>query len=206
MKRIYVIISSFCGLAVAFTICYYASYVRALNNFNDNAVETKISEGNLNNVVAKADTIKINTITPFTNIVIKKYDVATGITTNETQQVTDSIVGYSKEDLQGYCAKFMEKIPVDEQMEGLVSFQIESFSDKQVVLKKTYDSRNCLFKYYMVSQNGYIVVYCNDKKTVYEYTAIQVATLNPVDRKRVADGIYIKNEQELYTILEGYSS
>ncbi|WP_455714996.1 BofC C-terminal domain-containing protein [Anaerosporobacter sp.] len=208
MKRVYVIISGFFALTIIFTLCFYFSYSVALKQFNRNANEINIlsMKNNVEQSATTVDTKKIDTITPFTNLVIEKYDVATDTTTTTNQNVNDELIGYTREDLVEYCDSYMKNIPVDEQSQGLVSCNVESFSENKVVLKKTYNSENAMYAFYMVIQNGYITVFYSDKKTVFEYTNIEAKDLPQEEINKLYDGIYVKDEQELYMILEGYSS
>ena len=58
----------------------------------------------------------------------------------------------------------------------------------------------------MAIQNGFITVFYIDKKTVFEYTNIEMKDLPQEEIDKLYVGVYVKDEQELYTILEGYSS
>lgn len=208
MKRIYAIISGFFALIIIFTLCFYFSYTVALKQYNRNANEMNMlsTKNDLEQSTTTVDTTKIDTITPFTNLIIEKYDIATNTTTTTNQNVNDELIGYTREDLALYCEHYMKNIPVDEQSQGLVSCNVESFSENKVVLKKTYNSENSQYEFYMVIQNGYITVFHSDKKTVFEYTNIEAKDLPQEEIDKLYDGIYVKDEQELYTILEGYSS
>ncbi|WP_310605443.1 BofC C-terminal domain-containing protein [Anaerosporobacter sp.] len=211
MKRIYVIISSFFALTIVFTLCFYLSYSMALKQFNSKANEMDLLSVKNDTVVeqelaATVDTVKIDTITPFTNLVIESYDITTDTIASASQNIEEELLGYTREDLISYCERYMQSIPVEEQNQGLVSFEVESFSENKVVMKKSYDSKMIPYEFYMVIQNGFITVFRSDKKTVFEYTNIEAKDLPQEEIDKLYDGIYIKDEQELYTILEGYSS
>ena len=47
---------------------------------------------------------------------------------------------------------------------GFESYQVMSFSNKQVVLRKTFLPPNVMYKYYLTSQDGCVIVYYIDKK------------------------------------------
>ncbi|SHM20198.1 BofC C-terminal domain-containing protein [Anaerosporobacter mobilis DSM 15930] len=208
MKRIYVIISGFFSLTIIFTLCFYLSYTAALRQFNRNANEMNMLsvKSDVGEYAKTVDTAKIDTITPFTNIVIEQYDIATNTTTTTNQNVKEELLGYTREDLALYCERYMRNIPVDEQSQGLISFKVESFSENKVVLRKSYNSKNTQYKFYMAIQNGFITVFYSDKKTVFEYTNIEMKDLPQEEIDKLYVGVYVKDEQELYTILEGYSS
>jgi len=60
--------------------------------------------------------------------------------------------------------------------------------------------------FYIGLYNDYVVVYHNDRKTIFLFTDMKSAQL-PVDVQRdLAEGIYMKDEGELYDFLENYTS
>lgn len=60
--------------------------------------------------------------------------------------------------------------------------------------------------YYLKELNGFVAVYLNDKKTVYEYTTIPLENLPQEVAKEIENGMPIASEESLYSFLEGYSS
>lgn len=60
--------------------------------------------------------------------------------------------------------------------------------------------------YYLAERNGYVVVYLSDKKTVYEYTSIELSQLPETVKKEIQNGKVISGTQSLYGFLENYSS
>lgn len=60
--------------------------------------------------------------------------------------------------------------------------------------------------YYLMEENGYIVVYLSDKKTAYEYTDISYDRLPANLRNEIRNGKYVGSQDELYGFLENYSS
>ena len=55
-------------------------------------------------------------------------------------------------------------------------------------------------------QNGIVIVYYSDKKTVFDYTGIEAATLSDKNQSELSLGKYVKDDDELYALLEGYTS
>ena len=72
--------------------------------------------------------------------------------------------------------------------------------------KKIYDSSKIAYKYYLIAVEGEVVVYYGDRKNVYEYTGIETEKLTKEEQQRLKNGIEVKDEKELYNILENYSS
>lgn len=60
--------------------------------------------------------------------------------------------------------------------------------------------------YYLMEVNGYVVVFLSDKKTAYDYTSIEVASLPAELQNEVKNGKYIESTRLLYSFLESYSS
>lgn len=61
-------------------------------------------------------------------------------------------------------------------------------------------------KYYLKEEKGYVVVYKQDKTTVFETTEILISFLPTSLQEEIRKGKYIKTEKELYSFLENYSS
>ncbi len=60
--------------------------------------------------------------------------------------------------------------------------------------------------YYLKDTDGFVVVYRQDKKTVFEPTGIQTASLPEELAEEIQKGKFIKSEKELYSFLENYST
>ncbi len=62
------------------------------------------------------------------------------------------------------------------------------------------------FRYLLVEEDGFLIVYEKDGETVLLETNIRVHGLDEGTRKLLHDGIWITDEEELYDLLESYSS
>ena len=60
--------------------------------------------------------------------------------------------------------------------------------------------------FYLKVEDNNIVVYCDDKQTVYMYTTISALKLPQAQQSQIVNGIYMENEEALYSFLETYSS
>lgn len=61
-------------------------------------------------------------------------------------------------------------------------------------------------KFFVAVYQNRIIVYLEDKKTVYEYTNIDTKELPLELRAKLSDGFFLSGEEELYHFLESYSS
>lgn len=60
--------------------------------------------------------------------------------------------------------------------------------------------------YYLREQDGCVQVCLSDKTTVFENTSISMAALPETLQEEIRGGKYLKDQQELYSFLENYSS
>ena len=147
------------------------------------------------------DTLSVDTVYQ-----IQCYDVNTESTATDYETLPQELVGLTREEVDDYCNKYMDKLPVEEYLDGLQSIGVVSFSRERLVIKKIFDSTKVAFRYYLIAVDGEVVVYYGDKKTVYEYTGIETKSLSKEDRKMLKQGLEVRDDEELYNILENYSS
>lgn len=62
------------------------------------------------------------------------------------------------------------------------------------------------YRYLLIEENGVLIVYEQDAKTVFLEINIRPHGLDEDTRRLLQEGIWIKDEKELYDILESYSS
>lgn len=62
------------------------------------------------------------------------------------------------------------------------------------------------YEYILKEENGFVVVYHADQKTLYASTGILVSELPKELQKEILEGKYIGSEEQLYNFLENYSS
>ncbi|MCD7826874.1 MAG: BofC C-terminal domain-containing protein [Clostridiaceae bacterium] len=137
---------------------------------------------------------------------VQKYDAAEDTTVTEYETLPSDLVGGTRETADQYCQNYMDNVPAEEFLDGLQSMGVVSFSNERLVIKKIYDTTKVDFRYYLIALDGEVVAYYGDKKNIYEYTGIEVKKLPAEDRKALKKGIEVKDEEELYSILENFSS
>lgn len=233
MKKIGIYFGSFAAIGLMFCLCYYASYKSALKDFNRKAKEQesslysqleKISEENksLLNRLAKeneekqeqtgepenvaAGVIAHNTVLPTVSYIEETCNLVTGQITSAVRTAPGFLIGMTREELSAYVADYMDKMSLAEYEAGLLSYEIISFSENKVVLRKTYDASLVPYKFYVNITDGMVTVFYSDKESVFEYTHIPAVDLAEEDRLALIEGIYVKDREELYSILEGFSS
>lgn len=146
------------------------------------------------------------TVTPETQYVLEIYDRDKDHLSTYERNVPAYLVGLNREGVEQYIQGYLADVPLDEFQMGLLSYEVVSFSQDKVVLRKVYDQATVPYQYYLVVERGYLVVYYADKKTVYEYTGIEAKNLPEEEQIRLAYGVFLKDQKELYGLLQGYSS
>lgn len=68
------------------------------------------------------------------------------------------------------------------------------------------DSSICHGRFFVIEEDGYLVIYDKSSMKRYDETTILVENLPEKLRLKVQEGIYFMNEEELYAFLESYSS
>lgn len=156
--------------------------------------------------VAPVTAGKENFILPETRLVTEVFNLKTGETSKYETPMPSVYLGLEREELLSELNNYINDMPIKEMEQGLVSFDIESYSTEKVVLKKIYYPDENYKKYYMIYRQGRIVVYYSDRKTVLEYPDIRFKDL-PVELQcELLIGKEIKDDEELYNLLQNYSS
>ena len=193
---------------IFFSIIYQKSYDRkiAKNRESVSYVLSKTGEDILHMDAVVTENQMTDRVMPDTEYILETYNISTGEGFSENLSIPPEFVGLNRNELLSYLNEYMMELPLEEYEKGLLSCELVSFSDKTIVLKKTYNSDEILYKYYIVVEDNVVVVYYCDKKTVYEYTGINAADMDMEERMRLSKGIEVETEEELYSILENYSS
>ncbi len=150
---------------------------------------------------SKNTTLQVDTVYQ-----VQNYDAVTDTTATDYDTLPEDFVGFSRRDMEDYCKEYMNDIPAEEYLKGLQSMGVVSFSGERLIIKKVYDSSKVKYKYYLIAVEGEVVIYYGDKKTIYEYTGIETKKLSKEERNKLKHGIEIKDDKELYSVLETYSS
>jgi hypothetical protein len=214
-----------------FSICYLLSFKSALNQFNKNSVakddlllsyqETNnTSDNNTSNLsqtsnssgteesedAVTVDSKENDYVTPSTEYILQEYDIKKGALKSNKLNTPDYLIGLTRDGVIKYVNEYMTNVPLADYEKGLASFEVIMFSKDKVVLRKSFNSDMVQYKYYLAIQDGNITVYYSDKKTVYEYTDIEVKNLSEEEQLELNHGKYVKDADELYSILESYTS
>ncbi len=223
MKKILYTSLLFAGISAVFGLCYYFSFKNALLHYNREAVEQNTellneilqssgeSERLLLQLMKEKEEAVQATASQEKLRETASYFLETCYLQSQTEEreqlaLPGFMVGIDRKGLTAYVEGYMESMPINEYLSGLISYEIISFAQDKVVLRKTYDESKVENEFYICRRGDFIVVYYSDLKTVYEYTEIRVDGLIEEIQQSIEQGFYVKDKQELYSILEGYTS
>lgn len=145
-------------------------------------------------------------VLPSATMILETYQTVTDQMNSEMKTTPGFMIGMTREELLIYLSDYMQNLSISEYEAGLLSYELISFSENRVILRKTYNENAIPFKYYVNITKGMVTVFYSDLKTVYEYTHIPAVELTEDLRNNLLRGIYVKNREELYALLESCSS
>lgn len=145
-------------------------------------------------------------ITRDTLFIIQSYDLGTGEMSREEERAQERYVGMEREEFVR-CIEDMETAPLlKERQSGLSSVEVLSFSPERVIIKKTYQKGEKQADFFwLFYRDNRVVVYREDKSSVYMQTVVDGRTLPAGVRDEITYGKVIASRQELEQFLEAYS-
>ncbi len=216
LKKASIYLGSFALMCFIFSACYYMSYLHALNDFNQKAIERKDKLLSLTQTVSPTPMTEQQsqavgeesetTVQPSTEYILEIYNMKTNKTETQKLNPPATLVGLTRTQVLDYLAGYMGDMPLSEYNKGLISYELVRFSGDIIEIKKTYNEDFVPYRFYVVVKDGFVVVYNSDLKSVYSYTHILAKELPEEDRIALSHGIYVNSLDELYSLLESYSS
>lgn len=224
MNKIFRYVAICCGLIAMFSVGNYYCYQSAMKHFesmqedyesrlgeqvqvyvsNEMADQLEELETRVQESVA-VDTVD-NTLTEDSVYQVQSYDSLTDTTATDYEALPEQLVGCDREAAEEYCQSYTKRMSAEEFLNGLQSVSLVSFSPDRLIIRKNFDLSKVEFRYYLITDDSEVVVYYGDMKTVYERTGISVDKLSKAERQALKKGIEVEDEEELYAILENYSS
>ena len=224
MSKIFRYVAICCGLIAVFSAGNYYCYQSAMKHFESMQEDYEGRLGEqvqvyVNNEMADRmeelepkveESVTVDqvetTLTQDSVFQVQSYNRLTDTTATDYEALPDDLVGCDKDGAEEYCQKYTKNMSAEEFLDGLQSVSIVSFSPDRLVIRKSYDQSKVKYRYYIISDGEEVVVYYGDMRTVYERTGISVNKLSKAEKKELKKGIEVQDEEELYGILENYSS
>ncbi len=220
MKRFFISLSGILSVVLFFSLCYYVSFENSRNEMEQKKkqaavipeIMTEVQKEN-RGIREREERIPVEDVTIVDAIItpdtVCVYEIVY-LDTDERMQYeakpTAEIAGLTREQLQTKLKKYVTNMPVTEFEQGLISYELLSFSPERVVMQKTYDGKKVKYRYFVTVKNGEVIVYYSDKKTVFEHTGILCESLEDDITVALEIGIPINDVESLYDYLSGITS
>ncbi len=141
-----------------------------------------------------------------TEYVLEERDVERESTVETTWRLPDKYVGMNREQFLDAMELYEAFPPLSEMERGFVSLEVLSFSRERVVVQMNYRYVQPSKSFYLAVYNNEVIVYLEDRKTVYIETDIMLEQLPTKLQEDIIDTLWLESEEELYNFLETYSS
>ncbi len=141
-----------------------------------------------------------------TQYIIEEVDLKKNTSVETKWKVPDKYIGMDRQQFVKEMDLYQQSPSLKDQELGFVSVEVASFSKERVVVRKSYIFKEVSTSFYLVNEKNYVVVYCDDLKTVYMNTNITLDSLPDGLKQEIIQNKYVATEEELYNFLESYSS
>lgn len=153
--------------------------------------------------VAKSEEQIIDVNTKF---VFEEYDLKRNTCIKTESKTISKYIGLNRTEFLDAMDEYELSPPLSELERGFVSLEVKSFSKSKILIRMNYLYKEPSHFFYILVEKNNIMVYCEDKKTIYMKTNIKLENLPDTMQQQIISGMYIKNERDLYDFLENYSS
>ena len=182
------------------------SHILYLEAFYPNKYSLIQEENMLNSVTFPVTNISEMITNHETKYIILEEDIRTGNVSTFEVPIPEQYLGMGREMMENNLQEYLKAPTSEDEKKGIRDIQLESFSDNEVRVRKLYESLQEDLGYYLMVQDGKIVVMEMDKETVYLTTDIYAEALSDSLKQELIQGKYINNIEELYGFLESYTS
>lgn len=159
-----------------------------------------------NKRVIEAAAEEIPMITADTIYLVGKVDLSDGTIEEKEEEVPVKYIGLDRVSLLEELDSYNKNPPLSELKLGFENIELTAFSKERVVICKYYNAKDEEESFYLMVADHFVVVYKEDKQTIYMNTDILLENLSSQLQEEIIAGKFIENEQELYNFLESYSS
>ena len=166
--------------------------------------ETVTAEDGASESVAAATSGE--TLCADTEYVLEETDILRGTTVETTWKIPHKYIGMNRENFLQTMDLYAEHPPLSEIERGFVGLEVLSFSRERVVIRMDYRYVQPSESFYLAVTDHEVVVYLEDRTTVYINTGIMLEDLPEPLQLQIMDMLFVPDEETLYDFLETYSS
>ena len=144
-------------------------------------------------------------VTADTRYLLELVDLSEGTVSESEETIPVMYFGLNRDELLEALSAYEDNPPLTELEQGFESIELTAFSKDRVAVCKYYKEQEPQGFYLMVADH-FIVVYEEDRSTLYMNTDILLERLPDVLQRQIMEGKFVASEEELYLFLESYSS
>lgn len=146
------------------------------------------------------------TLSVDTKYVLEETDVLTHSVVETTWRLPGKYVGMNREQFLEAMEVYEAFPPLSEMERGFVSLEVLSFSRERVVVRMNYKFVQPSASFYIAVYDNNVIVYLEDKETVYIETDIRLDALPEELQQSIMQMMWVEDQEKLYDFLENYSS
>lgn len=145
-------------------------------------------------------------VTADTLYLVETVDLSEGKVDEQEEALPFKYIGLDREGLLNELSFYDSNPPLAERELGFETIELTAFSKDRIAVCKYYRPKKENRGFYLMVADHFIVVYEEDKKTLYMNTDILLENLDDDLQAQIICGKYMENEEALYHFLESYSS
>lgn len=151
-------------------------------------------------------TVSGETLCADTEYVLEETDIVRGTTVETSWKIPHKYIGMDRENFLETMELYAAHPPLSEIERGFVGLEVLSFSREKVVVRMDYRYVQPSSSFYLAVADNEVVVYLEDRSTVYITTGISLEKLPEQVQLQIMDMLFVPDEETLYDFLETYSS
>lgn len=151
-------------------------------------------------------TVSAETLSVDTEYVLEETDIINHSVVETVSKLPGKYVGLNREQFLKCMEEYEMFPPLSELERGFVSLEVLSFSRERVVVQMNYQYVQPGNSFYLAVRDNEVVVYLEDKETIYINTGIALEELPESVQLDIIQMLWIEDEEALYNFLENYSS
>ena len=146
------------------------------------------------------------TLSADTEYVLEETNILDQSVVQTTWRLPSQYMGMNRKQFLEAMELYEAHPPLSEMERGFVGLEVLSFSRERVVVQMNYRYVQPSASFYLAVYDNEVVVYLEDRKTIYIHTEIPLASLPENVQQEIIQMMWMPDEKSLYNFLESYSS
>lgn len=146
------------------------------------------------------------TLSADTEYVLEETNILNQSVVQTTWRLPAQYMGMNRKQFLEAMELYEAHPPLSEMERGFVGLEVLSFSRERVVVQMNYRYVQPSASFYLAVYDNEVVVYLEDKRTIYINTEIPLSSLPENVQQEIIQMMWMPDEESLYNFLESYSS